>query len=429
MRILHAPIVIAGQAVALRDVSREAGHESEVWTFGEPGYGIAVDRILEAPADARSAVSLVQDVIAGEWDVVHFHFARTFVRRGLGLPLGWDVDALTATGAKAVFSFHGTDVRRASLEKQLDPWSYYHADAASRDEAAIAEDLAMIRPRAHVMTYSTGGLRDHLPDGVHLPVTVDVEGLAPGADQRAVPVIAHAPSSRATKGSSHVLAAFESLRAEGVRFDVDLIEGVSQTEAVARMRAADVVVEKVLGDGYGVTAVEAMAMGRAVVTRATERSHGHLGDFPCAQADPDSLVDTLRSLIGDVELRQRIGDSGLEFARRVHSVDATRARLDDLYSDSPAQPERLEPDGEWIQRRLATLDEEAALRRQQVSAAREASVLHQTAANDARTREQATREERDEARARVRELERTNAELSRTFTARAARAVRRLRGR
>ena len=67
----------------------------------------------------------------------------------------------------------------------------------------------------------------------------------------------HAPTARAIKGTHHVLAALDALRAEGVDFDLELVEGRTQAEAREVYARADLVVDQLMLGWYGGLAVEA----------------------------------------------------------------------------------------------------------------------------------------------------------------------------
>jgi hypothetical protein len=144
--------------------------------------------------------------------------------------------------------------------------------------------------------------------------------------------VLHSPSSRATKGTDLVLAGLDALRAEGVEFEVDLVEGVSHEEAMARMARADVVVEKLLGGDAGVTSLEAMALGKVAVARIREQVRAQHPDMPVVSADPNDFVAVLRSLLTDPARRAELGVAGRAYVEREHAPAVTGRRLETLYA-------------------------------------------------------------------------------------------------
>ena len=68
---------------------------------------------------------------------------------------------------------------------------------------------------------------------------------------------------------------------EGLDADLELVEGLHHDEAFERYRAADIVVDQLNAGWYGLFAIEAMALGKPVVTflhdeavRRTEEAFG-----------------------------------------------------------------------------------------------------------------------------------------------------------
>ena len=116
-----------------------------------------------------------------------------------------------------------------------------------------------------------------VPEAEVIPPGIDLAAIAPAPpSERKRPLIVHAPSSRRRKGSEHVIAAVDGLDA-----DLELVEGLHHDEAFERYRAADIVVDQLNAGWYGLFAIEAMALGKPVVTflhdeavRRTEEAFG-----------------------------------------------------------------------------------------------------------------------------------------------------------
>jgi glycosyltransferase involved in cell wall biosynthesis len=143
----------------------------------------------------------------------------------------------------------------------------------------------------------------------------------------------HAPSSRSRKGTEHVVAACAELGIE-----LDIVEGLDHREALARYRAADIVVDQLNAGWYGVFAIEAMALGKPVVTflhdeavRRTEEAFGV--PVPIVSATKDDLADRLRPLVESATERERIGRASRAYAEEVHDVERMTDRLLALYAE------------------------------------------------------------------------------------------------
>jgi glycosyltransferase involved in cell wall biosynthesis len=169
-------------------------------------------------------------------DVFHFYFGLTLVPKSLQFPI------LRALRKKSVYHFLGSDIRG----KTPDQLAY-----GKRADAQIvgSYDAARWVPEAEVV-----------------PVGIDLSGYAPvPPTDRERPLVVHAPSNRERKGTRFVIEACEQLPVE-----LDIVEGVPHEEARARYARADIVVDQLNAGWYGLFAIEAMALGKPVVTSLHE---------------------------------------------------------------------------------------------------------------------------------------------------------------
>ena len=91
--------------------------------------------------------------------------------------------------------------------------------------------------------------------------------------------------------------------------DLEIVEGVPHTEARERYARADIVVDQLNAGWHGVFALEAMALGKPVVSHlkpdVVERSaEGYGVRVPIVPATKETLVDALRPLVEDAALRR-----------------------------------------------------------------------------------------------------------------------------
>ncbi|WP_418060580.1 glycosyltransferase family 4 protein [Pimelobacter simplex] len=332
MRVLQAPVNIANQAWGLAQGLRARGHEVEVWEYGTSAYDYPCDRRIDVSAGVPAYLAALQDALQGGFDVVHLHFARSLVPEGLPIPAFWDLPMWRAMGVSVAVTFHGSDVRLRSHHLADDEWSFYRYGDVPCDEERIADRLRIIRSYASYLTVGSVLDLPYVEDAVYLPKVIDTSALvAPPLPERPRPVVAHAPSSRSLKGTDLIVAGLDRLRDEGVAFDVDLIEGVGNAEALERMARADIVVEKLLGGDAGVTSLEAMALGRVAVARIREQVLEEHPDLPVVSADPNTFVDVMRDLLADPQRRARLGREGRAYVERVHGIEAGGVRLEELY--------------------------------------------------------------------------------------------------
>jgi glycosyltransferase involved in cell wall biosynthesis len=172
-----------------------------------------------------------------------------------------------------------------------------------------------------------------VPEAEVIPPGIDLAAIQPvPPSERERPLIVHAPSSRRRKGSEHVIAAVDGLDA-----DLELVEGLHHDEAFERYRAADIVVDQLNAGWYGLFAIEAMALGKPVVTflhdeavRRTEEAYGTR--VPIVSATAETLREALRPLVADAARRRELGTESRAYVEQVHDLDTVTDRLLALYA-------------------------------------------------------------------------------------------------
>jgi hypothetical protein len=325
---------VAGQAYGLSRAERKLGLTSDVAVFTPSGYGYGFDIDIGArPTESlwrqfRGRLSFLRAAEA-RYDVFHFNFGQTIlsIRR-----FGRVVDELAwlrRRGKTILFTYQGSDVRPSDhcpCEKpecrELDRYRHLGARRAVRF--------------ADRVFYQNPDLRQWLPGASFLPyAAVDPAAIRPGPPPgREELVVAHAPTDRVIKGTQHVIEAVDALCHEGVPIRLDLVEGVTRDVALERLAAADLLVDQLMLGWYGTVAVEAMALGRPVLSyiREDEPEDNPFGtELPIIRTTPATLVDDLRELSVDHGRLRELGVAGRAFVEEHHNpVSIARQALTGL---------------------------------------------------------------------------------------------------
>ncbi len=172
-----------------------------------------------------------------------------------------------------------------------------------------------------------------VPEAEVIPPGIDLGRIEPAPPSgRSRPLIVHAPSSRRRKGTEDVIAACEGLDA-----DLELVEGLHHEEALQRYRTADIVVDQLNAGWYGIFAIEAMALGKPVVTflhdeavRRTEEAFEI--EVPLVSATKETLRERLRPLVDSPLDRRIIGAASRAYVEHVHDLEQTTDRLLEVYA-------------------------------------------------------------------------------------------------
>lgn len=244
-------------------------------------------------------------------DLVHAHW----------LPAG---AVALATRKPYLVHLHGSDVELARRAPRLARAILRRAAAVVCVSSALAEDARRLGADEVVV----------LPNGVELPPQVGEEADPPevlfaGRLSREKGVLELVEAAR---GMNLVVAGDGPLRDR-----VQEARGFVPPQELAKLYArAAVVVCPSLREGFGVVCVEAMAHGRPVVASAVGGLLDLVEDGETGLLVPPGDVEALRAaierLLGDPELRRRLGDAGRRRAAERFSWDTVTRETLELYA-------------------------------------------------------------------------------------------------
>ncbi len=219
-----------------------------------------------------------------------------------------DAELLRRSGIEVGLVFHGSEVRDPRRHRARHEFSPF-ADPADvltrRLQTRCDALLPLVADFDGPLFASTPDQLDYLPDHARwLPVVVDTGIFTPtgvpaplDAAARARPLVVHAPSNPALKGTEFVQRELGPLHEQGV-IELRMVTGLPPTQAAELVRTADIVVDQLLLGLYGVLACEAMAAGRIVV--------GYLGEalrrrvpsaVPMLEATPSTVGEVVRRVL------------------------------------------------------------------------------------------------------------------------------------
>jgi hypothetical protein len=365
LRVLHGCYEIAGQGMMLARGLAENGCEAHSlayrvdWDGRRPDFVVELDR-RDSPLGKLAAMAGALVRWGGHFDVYHFHFGTSFFgtpyfapprpaavadaeARAGGGTRGWwrqiDLPLLRAEGKRIAFHFHGCEVRnRAHMmaNHQLSTCTECEPFCVPREQERVRALAAQFAQRSF---YSTLDLAESVPNGSHLPLAIEAARWERAALDRPLPeqdrrdgvrgpvVIAHAPTQRLIKGTRHVEAAVERLRAEFPQVELRMIERQPWASMPAFLAGCDILVDQLMMGWYGLLAIEGMAERRAVVAYLRADLRPRFPDCPIVSAEPATLYEVLRGLVRDPARRMRIGEQGARFAREHHDTKVVGAAL------------------------------------------------------------------------------------------------------
>lgn len=147
--------------------------------------------------------------------------------------------------------------------------------------------------------------------------------------------VVHAPNHRQFKGTRHLENAVASLRQEGVKIELVMVEGVPNAKALEIYRSADVIFDQCLIGFHGYFALEAMALGKPVMCfiRHPERYLLHPEECPIINTHVATLEQDLREVVRRRGELEQIGRRGRSYVEKYFSPEAFAGRLNLAYRD------------------------------------------------------------------------------------------------
>ena len=261
-----------------------------------------------------------------DWSHAIFEAGRPIFGSLNGRDFRGDAAVLQSAGIRVALAMHGSEIRDPRRHAATHPWSPF-SDSSDPLTALLQKKYDELAPRVAAFDgpifVSTPDLLDYVPQGHWLPLVIDTSVWTPQAPplDRPVPVVVHAPSNTALKGTGPVESALLPLAERGL-IEYRRIQGVPPSKIGAMLADADVVIDQMLAGSYGVLACESMALGR-VVLGYLGSVRDYVGDVPMLEATPDSLGDVIATILEDREGTRAAAAAGPAFIAEYH--DGRRA--------------------------------------------------------------------------------------------------------
>jgi glycosyltransferase involved in cell wall biosynthesis len=209
-------------------------------------------------------------------------------------------------GIPIVSFYHGSDMRNRGIVRA--------ADSVTSLRLTSEWDLLEFDPRLEYLylPFDTSQYPDH--------------SYAPHSPVR----ICHA-ARNPYKGTKFLVEAVERL-SKDFEIELVLLRDLSHAEALRRKAECDIFVDQLTNEGgwgYGMSSVEALAMGLPVLTNIPPQMESRIALHPFIQADQSTIHDNLRELLSNPERALQAVRDGQQWVREHHDV---RHVVDHLYS-------------------------------------------------------------------------------------------------
>jgi tetratricopeptide (TPR) repeat protein len=300
IKVIHLPLIIANNAIALSKYLNRLGVESKVisyfrtWLNYQGDINLDLDGLNVADKN-RKVKEFVDDFFANEaykYDIFHFHF---FDSLSTGTSFGgwkshpergdlWDLERIKEMGKRIVVSSWGSDVRNNSklvyyqLQYEDPSMELPYPPLNRKDQYGKIWKFAQY---ADAMVHADYETINHTPYGMMIPIGIDLEPFDlllkdhPRHPERTS--ILYAPSNQFYKGTAYaeaVLKRISSRYGEGI--EIRKVHGLPHEEAIRRYVGQGAAIDDIAIFSFGLFALEAMYLGRTVFT--TLRKEEYFGD-------------------------------------------------------------------------------------------------------------------------------------------------------
>lgn len=371
-----APVNIAGQPMAAVRALRELGVDVTLLQYGRHAFGYdAADWSVDLAGRHRTEAvcDTLKQTLEGRYDIYHFWMCSLFTG-GRNYPdmYGMDLPFLKARGKRIIFRTTGWDVRMIEEHRARNPHNAFDAGYDLGQDPDLQRGFyELLVDYVDQFLVQDPEMAEWVPNARVVPRGIDLDRWpVVGVSHTKRPLVVHAPSQPLVKGTPFLQRALEELAEEGVSFDVKLISGMQHHEAMQWYRRADLVVDQLHIGWYGVVAVEAMALGKPVVTYVREDlAEGFSPALPIANANPQTIKDVLRRLLTSWDERRRLAERSRPFVEDVHDLRRVAQQLRDVYAgvmDRPVARPRGYADLRWFvgqYKRVEALQERRELER------------------------------------------------------------------
>ncbi len=338
LRILHGMSDVAGQGSYSAHGLREVGADAAiaVWRQNPFGYEVDIDLHIKKEKLKNPLYALISGLkmlcfatkATFRYNIFHFHFCYSL------LPYGLDLFCLRLLRKRIIMEYHGNDIRY--FYNREKPKYYPFKELAVRSKRSLRANNRIMKYADTVITHDEE-LRKHIPHkNLYItPLRMDVGRLVPiypEPDKKKVTIV-HAPSNYIGKGSKYIIASIDELKKK-YNIEFILVEGKTQQEAFEIYKKADIIIDQLFAQTYGVFAIEAMSLGKPVVAYISDEIRKTFPEsMPIVSATIDSLTEVLEGLIQDGNRRNELGKAGRKYVEDYHDHRKVAQVQLDIYNN------------------------------------------------------------------------------------------------
>jgi len=327
-------------------VLKKKGYKIDFYGVGQSKFGMSVDVALECLSN-RFLFALQKMLlffkILFKYDIWHLNCMEAFFFYPLNLLI------LKLFGKRIVLTFRGSDVRTHldflpdSISQKSKDWPVYYQKMQKQNQSfagfrrrirmkifiGFADKVALTGP---FLASSVSHYDKIIPYARDLQSIFELKTTT----HKNKIVILHAPTVPEVKGSVYIEKTLRRICRKYPQVEFQMPMNLKNEDLLKQMADADIIIDQLLVGWYGGQAVEAMALGKPVLSYIHE-PYLNLVDFaseiPIINSNIWMLEKNLEILIENQKLREKLGKEGIAFAKKYHRPEKIADEYLKLYFD------------------------------------------------------------------------------------------------
>lgn len=334
MRILQAPINVAGQPLAISRAQRLLGHKSDVMIFKNDFSNRESDINLKINEE-KSRFKRMWKFMSNfcyclvNYDIFHFHYGQSL------LPYNWDLPILRLFGKKTLMQYWGTDIIQFDIAVTRTEYSPEEIQEVfhKQDDNQKRKKIAQTEKKVDLTIIGDYALQIFSPKSKIVPIALDLSKFKfVGVDETPHKLkVVHAPSNRLVKGTDHIVEILEKLQTDGLEFELVMVEGKSNDEALEIYKSADLIIDDIMQGPYGILCMEALALGKPVMCHIDQSLVAHYPGLPIINVNPRNLGSEVKKVLESPKLRADLSYEGRKYMEKNHDIMKSAQKFLDLY--------------------------------------------------------------------------------------------------
>jgi len=282
---------------------------------------------------AKKLIEFIR-VASGECSLIHYHGTNIFFKAIHHL---YEGPVFKKANIPMLLTFGGGDVRQYSIANKLNPYfftknNFFYDLRMKMRLYSWSKNIRFCATSEEMFPH----IGDCFEKVFIFRQPVDLEILKPKYPliDKKTPTVLHTPTEPDVKGTKYILEVVEKLKKKGLNFDFKLKRNMTQRETQNEILNCDIYVDQILAGGYGVSAIESMALGKPTISWVLESIlEISPRELPIVSANPDTLENKLTELILDSTLRNKIGIESRKYVEKYHDIKKVTQDTINIYKE------------------------------------------------------------------------------------------------